>query len=147
MFKGLLNYIGRYRDLSLMCYNPVEEERLVDVCIAGMLYEYRPNLENLQISSFTRLVDASRRTSMSVKKPSKGSTSQATSTPRQPWKRESKKVEVAMVGEPEKVAKGRKRERSGIPPFSVSVEELFNILEAWVKDGVEVLHECKCEPT
>ena len=53
VFEGLLEYIRRFRDLSLLCYNPVEEERLVDVCIAGMLYEYQPYLENLQIFSFT----------------------------------------------------------------------------------------------
>ena len=73
--ERLLEYICKFRDLSLLCYNPVEEERLVDVCIVGMLYKYRPYLENLQISSFTRLVDALRRISMSVKKRSKGSTS------------------------------------------------------------------------
>ena len=38
--EGLLVYIRRFRDLSLLCYDFVEEERLVDVCIAGMLYEY-----------------------------------------------------------------------------------------------------------
>ena len=75
VFKGLMEYIRRFRDLSLLCYDPVEEERLVDVCITGMLYEYRPYLENLQISSFAKLVEAARRTSMSVGKPSKGSTS------------------------------------------------------------------------
>ena len=45
--EGLLEYIRRFRDLSLLCYELVEEERLVDVCIVGMLYEYRPYLENL----------------------------------------------------------------------------------------------------
>ena len=45
--EGLLEYFRRFRDLSLLCYDPVEEERLVDVCIAGMLYKYRPYLENL----------------------------------------------------------------------------------------------------
>ena len=53
MSEGLLEYIRRFRDISLLCYNPVEEERLVDVCTAGMLYEYQPYLQNLQISSFT----------------------------------------------------------------------------------------------
>lgn len=62
--KGLLDYIHMFRDLSLICYDPVEKERLVDICIASMLYEYRPYLENLQIPSFTRLVEASRTTSM-----------------------------------------------------------------------------------
>lgn len=73
--KGLLDYIHKLRDLSLMCYDPMEEERLLDICITGMLYKYRPYLENLQIPSFTRLVKASKKTSVSVKKPSKGLTS------------------------------------------------------------------------
>ena len=46
----------------------------MDVCISSILYEYRPYLKNLQISNFTRLVEVSRRTSMFVRKPSKGST-------------------------------------------------------------------------
>ena len=33
-----------------------------------------------------------------------------------------------------------------LPPFSVSTEELYSILEAWVKGGVVVLLECKHEP-
>jgi len=146
--EGLLEYIHRFRDLSLLCYDLVEEKRLVDVCIVGMLYEYQPYLENLQISSFTRLVEAARRTSMSVRKPSKGLTSQAMSMPRQPWRREGKKVEVTVAEEPKKVVKGKKRERGGIPPpFPVSIEELYSILEAWLKDGVVVLPKCKREPT
>ena len=132
----------------MLCYDPVEDERLVDVCIPGMLYEYRPYLKNFQISSFTRLVEAARRTSMSMRKPSKGSTSQAMKAPRQPWRRENKKVEVAVVEQPKKVVKEKKRDRGGIlPPFTVSTEELYSILEAWLKDGVVTLPECKHEPT
>ena len=82
-----------------------------------------------------------------VRKPSNGSTSQTTSAPRKPWKRESKKVEVTVVEKPKKATKVNKRERSGFPPpFYVSAEELYNILEAWVKDGMMVLPECKREP-
>ena len=97
MFEGLLDYIRRFKDLSLICYDPVEEERLMDICITGVLYEHDTYLENLQIPSFTRLVEASRRISMSVRKLAKGSTSQTPSAPRLPWKWESKKVEVAVV--------------------------------------------------
>lgn len=117
IFERLLDYICRFRYLSLMCYDPVKEKRLVDICIVGMLYEYRPYFENLQISSFTRLVETSRRTSVSVKKPSKGSTSQTTSTPKQPWKWESKKVKVDVLEEPKKATKGRKWKRSGRKEF------------------------------
>ena len=55
-----------------------------------------------------------------------------------------------MVEEPKKAAKGKKRERergSIPPPFTVSIEELYSILEAWLKDGVVVLPECKREST
>ena len=53
-----------------------------------------------------------------------------------------------MEEEPKKVVKGKKKERGGIPPpFIVSTEELYSILEAWVKDGVVTLPECKHEPT
>ena len=53
-----------------------------------------------------------------------------------------------MVEKPEKAAKGKKRERCDIlPPFSILTEELYSILEAWVKDGAVVLLECKREPT
>ncbi|KAK9997930.1 hypothetical protein SO802_017533 [Lithocarpus litseifolius] len=47
IFKGILDYIGRFRNLSLICYNPIEEERLENICISRMLYEYHPYLENL----------------------------------------------------------------------------------------------------
>jgi len=52
---------------------------------------------------------------MSVRKPSKGSTSQVMSMPRKPWRREGKKVEVAVAEEPKKVVKGKKMERVVFP--------------------------------
>ena len=132
----------------MICYNPMEEERLVVISIAGMLFEYHPYLDNLQIPSFTRLVKVARRISMLVKKPSKSSTSQTIVAPKQYSKQVSKKIKVVMVEETKRVTKGRKRERSSIPPpFSISAEELYSILDAWVKDGVVVLLECKHEPT
>ena len=70
------------------------------------------------------------------------------STPRQSWWRENKKVEVAVVEESKKVVNDKKREKGSIPPpFTVSTEELYSILEVWLKDGVVVLPECKHEPT
>ena len=52
-----------------------------------------------------------------------------------------------MAKESKEAAKAKKRERGSIPPpFTVSTEELYSILEAWVKDGVVVFPECKCEP-
>lgn len=99
----------------MLCYDPMEEESLVDVCISSMLYENHLYLENLLISSFIRLVKASKRISMSVRNPSKGSTSQTPYTIKQPWRRKGKKVEVDVVEESKKATKGKKRERHSIP--------------------------------
>ena len=68
---------------------------------------------------------------MSMRNPSKGLTSQAVSALRQPWGKENKKVEVVVAEEPKKVVKGKKRERSGIPPpLTVSTKKLYSILKA-----------------
>ena len=145
--EGLLDYICRFKDLFQIFYNPMAEERLVDICIASMLYVYCPYQENLQIPSFTRLVEFARRTSMSVRKPSKGLTSQVASVSKQSWKRESKKIKATMVEETKKAMQSRKRERSGIPhSFSLSVEKLYSILDTWIKDRVVVLLPCKHKP-
>ena len=57
-------------------------------------------------------------------------------------------MEVTVTEKPKLVVKGKKRERGGIPPpFTISTKMLYRILEAWLKDGVVVLPECKREPT
>ena len=68
-----------------------------------------PLLVKLTDLKFHKVMEAFKRTSMLVRKPSKGLTSQITSAPRKPLKQESKKVEVAMVEELKKANKGKKR--------------------------------------
>lgn len=52
-----------------------------------------------------------------------------------------------MAEEPKNATKNKKRERASIlPPFTISIEELYSILEAWSKDGVVILPKCKGEP-
>ena len=48
---------------------------------------------------------------------------------------------------PRRQPRVRKGRGSNPPPFTVSTEELYNILEAWLKDGVVVLLECKPKST
>lgn len=53
-------------------------------------------------------------------------------------------IEEAVVEKTKKVTKGKKREKSSIPPpFFISAKELYSILDAWVKDGVVVLRNYK----
>ena len=65
----------------------MEEVQLVNLCIVRMLYEYKPYVQNLQIMSFAQLTKAAKRTSCSVKKPSKGTVGGSSSTTRKSWKR------------------------------------------------------------
>jgi hypothetical protein len=111
--EKLLDYIRRFRDISLSCHDAIEEVQLVDLCIAGMLYEYKPYLENLQIMSFAWLTEAARRSSRYVKKPSKGTIGGFSNATKQPWKREreGKKIEISVLEEPKKDYSNKKRER------------------------------------
>lgn len=111
--KGLLDYIHWFGALFLMCYDPVDEEILVDICIAGMLIKYRPYMENLQLPSFTKLVGFARKTNVSLRKPIKSSTSHTPNVSKPPWKWESKKRSIFhdKVAKVKLVIKNATRER------------------------------------
>ena len=44
-----MEYIKRFRDIALNCYNHCEKKMLVEMCIGNMIMEYRAVLENLEI--------------------------------------------------------------------------------------------------
>ena len=48
--EDLIEYIKRFRDIALDCYDHCEERILVEMCITNMIREYRVVLENLEIS-------------------------------------------------------------------------------------------------
>ena len=48
--EDLMEYIKRFRDIVLDCYDHCEERTLVEICMTNMIREYRPVLENLEIS-------------------------------------------------------------------------------------------------
>jgi hypothetical protein len=54
--EDLVNYIHRFCDVSLDCHVKYDEGELVEVCIDNMLPEFRPHLENLEISQFAPLL-------------------------------------------------------------------------------------------
>ena len=43
-------YIKRFKDIDLDCYDYCEEKTLVEICMGNMIMEYRAVLENLEIS-------------------------------------------------------------------------------------------------
>ncbi|CAL9025934.1 unnamed protein product, partial [Prunus brigantina] len=62
-----VDFVRRFRDLALDCYDEKDEEALVEICISNIVADYRVYLENIGISQFSRLLEAVRKTSMSVK--------------------------------------------------------------------------------
>ena len=50
--KDLMEYIKRFKDIALNCYDHCEEKTLVKMCMGNMIMEFRAVLENLEISQF-----------------------------------------------------------------------------------------------
>ena len=50
--EDLMEYIKRFRDIALDCYDHCEERTLVEMCTTNMIREFRAVLENLEISLF-----------------------------------------------------------------------------------------------
>ena len=48
--KDLLEYIKKFKDTALDCYDHYEERTLVEMCMGNMIIEYRAVHENLEIS-------------------------------------------------------------------------------------------------
>ena len=51
-----VQFIKRFKDVSLDYYGDHEEKELVETCISNMLFDYRLNLENLCITQFVDLL-------------------------------------------------------------------------------------------
>ena len=48
--EDLMEYIQRFRNRALDCYDHCEERTLVEICMTNRIREYRAVLENLEIS-------------------------------------------------------------------------------------------------
>ena len=65
--EDLIEYIKRFRDIALDCYDHYEERTLVEMCMTNMIREYRAVLKNLEISQFAELLQKARKTAQFVK--------------------------------------------------------------------------------
>ena len=48
--EDLMEYIKRFRDIALDCYDHNEKKTLVEMCMTNMISKYKAALENLEIS-------------------------------------------------------------------------------------------------
>ncbi|CAL9025144.1 unnamed protein product [Prunus brigantina] len=62
-----VDFVRRFRDLALDCYDEKDEKTLVEICISNIVADYRLYLENIGISQFSQLLEAVRKTSISIK--------------------------------------------------------------------------------
>ena len=65
--EDLMEYIKRFKDIALNCYDHCEEKTLVEMCMTNMIREYRDVLENLEISLFAQLLQKAKKIAPSVK--------------------------------------------------------------------------------
>ena len=65
--ENLMEYINRFKDIALDCYDHCEERILVEMCMTNMIKEYRTVLENLEISQFVQLLQKAKKIAQLVK--------------------------------------------------------------------------------
>ena len=57
-----MEYIKRFTDIALDCYDHCKERTPVEMCMTNMIKEYKAILENLEISQFAQLLQKARKT-------------------------------------------------------------------------------------
>ncbi|KAK9901408.1 hypothetical protein M0R45_002149 [Rubus argutus] len=118
--ENLVDFVRRFRDLALDCYDEKGEESLVEICISNILPEYRVYLENVGMGQFSGLMDAAKKTSVSVKA-------------QRSWRSDKKDSPQTLAIE-ERPSYKKKRET--FPAIPCSNEEFHAILDTMFADGV-----------
>lgn len=75
-------FVKRFQETVLDCCDTIDEETMVDVCLHDMANEYRVFLENPSFPSFSKLMEAAKRTNESVRRTPRPSLGNHT----KPWK-------------------------------------------------------------
>ncbi|CAL2265922.1 unnamed protein product [Prunus armeniaca] len=122
-----MDFVRRLRDLALDCYDEKDEEALVEICISNIVADYRVYLENIGINQFSRLLEAVRKTSMSVKPAGQRS-----------WRSKKKESHqtLATDDKPSNDYSARKqKDRETYPPLPCKDEEFHVILDTMIADS------------
>ena len=115
-----MEYIKRFRDITLHCYDHCEERTLVEMCMTNMIRKYRVVLENLEISQFAQLLQKARKTAQSVKLSFD--------------KRNAPQAMTASTGERKRKIDGREYDTPPLIPYTP--KELDVLLDKRIVDGV-----------
>ena len=118
--EDLIEYIKRFRDIALDCYDHCEERTMVEMCMTNMIQEFRAVLENLEISQFAQLLQKARKTAQFVKPSSD--------------KRNAPQVMAVSTGNQRRKTEGKEYDTP--PPLPCTPKELDVLLDKWIADGI-----------
>ncbi|KAB2625597.1 hypothetical protein D8674_017257 [Pyrus ussuriensis x Pyrus communis] len=106
-------FVKCFRDLAFDCYDEKDEETLMEICISNIVADYKVYLEYIGINQFSRLLEAMRKTSLSIK-PSTGRS----------WKFDKNEAYHTLVSD-----------RETYLPLTCSDKEFQVILDTMLEDG------------
>ncbi|KAB2625712.1 hypothetical protein D8674_017372 [Pyrus ussuriensis x Pyrus communis] len=121
-------FVKCFRDLAFDCYDKKDKETLMEICISNIVADYMVYLENIRINQFLRLLEAIKKTSLSIK-PSTGRS----------WKFDKNEAYHTLAVDdrsdynPQK-KKERKSDRETYLPLVCSDEEFQVILDTMLRD-------------
>lgn len=160
--RGLGCLCERFHERALDCSDAVDEETLVDMCLHGMVNEYRVYLENLTFPSFSRLMETARRTNESFRKPSRSVINTHTSVAPRPFHRKRSMiaaVEDSQGARPPRPkrpsfkqgykndSKAGKKSYPVLLPFPCGIKKALALLNQWIKDEAIVLPHVDQQPS
>ena len=129
--ENLMEYIKRFRDIALDCYDHCKERTLVEMCMTNIIQEFRAVLENLEISQFVQLLQKARKTAQSVKPSS--------------YKRNAPQAMAVSIGDRRRKTEGREYDTPS--PLPCTLNELDMLLDKWITDGIFKPNQVSWEPT
>ena len=130
-----MEYIKRFRDIALACYDHCEDKTLVEMCMGNMIMKYRAFLENLEISQFAQLLQKARKPAQLVR-PSSNRSKERKATPQ---------AMTASTGERKRKSEGREYETP--LPLPCRPKELDGLLDKWIANGIFKPNQVSREPT
>lgn len=144
----------RFRERALDCSDAVDKETLVDVCLQDMANEYQVYLQNLTFPSFSKLVEAARRTNESVRNPSRPAINSHSGVAPRSFPRKRHVIAAIEDGREAKPPRSKKPyfrqgykadNRQGkksypvLPTFPYGNKKAVALLNQWVKDETVTL--------
>lgn len=149
--EDIIDFIKRFQDKAVQCHEPVPEKRLVEICLLGMIKEYKKHLINGKYQTFSALMEAAFNIRGTVD----------VDVPKTTWKSKAGGIATAASaqvsrrpqggdGNPKKRIKSFKdyKDRArDAPPYPCSVEEVVDLVNAWVADGCLKLPEVNVQPS